>query len=156
MEINIVCVGSLKEKYFKDACQEYQKRISQFSKINIIEVKEADYKTTSAGDIENAKKLEAQEIIKHLKGYVISMCVEGEIITSPQLAKKIKDVTVQGHSSVTFVIGGSYGLLQEVENLSKAKISFGKITFPHQLFRVVLLEQIYRAFTIINNKTYHK
>ena len=156
MEFNVVCVGSLKEKYLKDAQEEYFKRISGFSKINIIECKEADYKDLSSQSIQNAKKKESEQIKQHLKGFVVALEVDGKQFTSPEFAEKIKNLEISGVSCVTLIIGGSYGIFEELSKSANLKLSFGKFTLPHQLFRIVLLEQIYRIITINNNKTYHK
>lgn len=156
MEFNIVCVGSLKEKYLKEAQLEYIKRISAYSKINVIECKEADYKDLSQENIKLAKKKEADKIKEHLKGYVVALEINGKQFSSEELAKEIKNLEVKGISSLTLIIGGSYGIFEELSNSANLKLSFGKFTLPHQLMRIVLLEQIYRSLTIINNKTYHK
>lgn len=156
MEINLVCVGNLKEKYFVEAKNEYVKRLQSFCKVNIIECKEENYKSLSVGDINNAKQKEGQSIIKYLKGYVITLEIGGKELSSEDFAEKLKKIEVDGFSTITFVIGGSYGLDSKVSEKSNLKLSFGKFTYPHQLMRIVCLEQIYRAFTIINNKIYHK
>ena len=156
MEFNIVCVGSLKEKYLKEAQLEYIKRISGYSKINVIECKEADYKDLSQENIKLAKKKEADKIKEHLKGYIVALEINGKQFSSEELAKEIKNLEVKGISSLTLIIGGSYGIFEELSNNANLKLSFGKFTLPHQIMRIVLLEQIYRSLTIINNKTYHK
>ena len=156
MEFNIVCVGTLKEDYLKKAQVEYVKRISGFSKINIIECKEADYKDLSQESIKLAKKKEAELISKHLKGFIIALEVNGKEFSSTDFATEIKKLEVKGNSSITLIIGGSYGIFEDLSNKANLKLSFGKFTLPHQLIRIVLLEQIYRALTIMNNKTYHK
>ena len=150
--IKIICVGSIKEKYFKDAIEEYSKRLSKYTKLEIIEVK--DY---SINEIDKCLKLEEEEILKHIKekDYVITLEIEGNILTSEELAKKI-DITLQNNPNIDFIIGGSYGLSDNIKNLANYKLSFSKMTFPHQLFRIILLEQIYRSFKILNNETYHK
>ena len=126
MEFNVVCVGSLKEKYLKDAQEEYFKRISGFSKINIIECKEADYKDLSPESIKIAKKKEADKIAEHLKGYIIALEVEGKQFTSPDFAKEIKKLEVNGTSCITLIIGGSYGIFEELSQKANLKLSFGK------------------------------
>lgn len=156
MEFNVVCVGSLKENYLKEAQKEYLKRILGYSKINIIECKEADYKDLSQESINKAKKIEAESILKNLKGYVIALEIDGKQLTSVEFSNHIKKLEVNGISQVSLIIGGSYGIFEELSNKANLKLSFGKFTLPHQLMRVVLLEQIYRALTIMNNKTYHK
>lgn len=147
--IKIVCVGKIKEKYFKEAIDEYQKRISKYTKINIIEVADE-----ANGDILNK---EANYILKYIdeKDYVITLEIEGETLNSIELANKI-DKTFITNPNITFVIGGSYGLHKDIKNRSNLALSFSKLTFPHQLFRIILLEQIYRSFKINNNESYHK
>jgi len=151
MNLRVVCVGDIKEKFFADAINEYLKRISRFHKIEIIETKEGNKNKT----VDEIKEIECEEIKKYLKGYIISLDLKGEQITSVVLSEKI-DKIAQNNSTITFVIGGSNGLDKEILNMSNYILSFSKMTFPHQLFRVMLLEQIYRASTISNNVTYHK
>ena len=155
MEINVVCVGSLKEKYLKDAITEYQKRISGFCKINIYEVKDVDY-GESEGNILKAKKQEAELLKKHLKGFNIALEIEGKNFTSVQLAKELKNIFDNKNSAITFFIGGSNGLDKDFSDSLDMKLSFSKLTFPHQLMRVILLEQIYRCMMINSNRSYHK
>lgn len=152
MEVNVVCVGSVKEKFYKDATLEYIKRIGGFCKINLIEVKDYEHIT----DILRAKKLEAEGLSKHFKGYTIALEIDGTNFSSEGLAKKIKDTFDNKNSTITFFIGGSNGLDKDFSDSCDFKLSFSKLTFPHQLMRVILLEQIYRTFTIINGRTYHK
>jgi 23S rRNA (pseudouridine1915-N3)-methyltransferase len=147
--IYIVCVGNLKEKYLTDACNEYIKRISRYNKIEVVELKES---TLTPSNV--ALKAEAVEIKKHLKGYVIKMAIKGKQLTSEELAKKVENVTLNGFSDITFVIGSSCGLDESVP--SSFDLSISKMTFPHQLTRVILLEQIYRALSILNHSPYHK
>lgn len=151
MNLRVVCVGNIKEKFFADAINEYLKRISRFHKIEIIETKEGNKNKT----VDEIKVIECEEIKKYLKGYIISLDLKGEQITSVVFSEKI-DKIAQNNSTITFVIGGSNGLDKEILNISNYILSFSKMTFPHQLFRVMLLEQIYRASTISNNVTYHK
>ena len=150
--IKIITVGSIKEKYLKDAIEEYTKRISKYTKIEIIEVKDE-------GTVEPVKaiELEAEKIKKHInpRDYIITLEIEGKQITSEEFSKRIEDI-FQETSNITFIIGGSYGLSNQIKNISNFKLSFSKMTFPHQLFRVILLEQIYRAFKISHNESYHK
>ncbi len=142
--IRIICVGKLKEKYLVDACLEYTKRISKYSKIEIIELKDSNIKE------------EKDNILKYInKDYIITLEIEGDVIDSPTLAKKIDNIFLN-NSNITFIIGGSDGLHEDIKKISNYKLSFSKLTFPHQLFRVMLLEQIYRSFKILNNETYHK
>lgn len=143
--IKIICVGKLKEKYLVDACLEYQKRIGKYTNIQIIELKDSEISK------------EKDEILKHIdkKDYIITLQIEGNNITSLELAKKIDNI-FNNNPNITFIIGGSDGLADEIKNISNYSLSFSKLTFPHQLFRVMLLEQIYRSFKILNNETYHK
>ena len=159
IRVNIIAVGKLKEKYLRDACDEYLKRLKAFAKVNLIEINE--YKSTdnpSEAEIEAVKEKEGEAIISKIpKGsYVIPMCIEGTQLSSEGIAEKIGEITVGISNDITFIIGGSFGLSDKVKSLGKLKLSFGKITLPHQLMRVVLLEQIYRAFSILNNSKYHK
>lgn len=151
LKINILCVGNLKDKFFIEASGEYIKRLSRFCVCNIKELKEY----TNLNNIEQIKQAEGQEIINNIKGYVILLDVKGMLISSEDLAAKIENISQQ-NSEITFVIGGSYGVSEEVKQKANQIISVSKMTFPHRLFRVMLLEQIYRAFTIINNISYHK
>jgi len=142
--IKVICVGKLKEKYLVDAVLEYSKRISKYTKLEIIELKDSN--------INNEK----DEILKHInKDYVITLEIEGNSITSVDLAKKIDNIFIS-NPNICFIIGGSDGLHEDVKKISNYKLSFSSLTFPHQLFRVMLLEQIYRSFKILNNETYHK
>lgn len=143
--IKIICVGKLKEDYLKSGVSDYVKRISKYHKINVIEV--------SDSDIDNEEK----EIIKHIdsRDYVISLCIEGEMLSSLELSRKIDNIFI-GYSMITFVIGGSYGISSRIKERSNMRLSFSKMTFPHGLFRIMLLEQIYRSFKINNNESYHK
>ena len=159
IKINIIAVGKLKERYLTEGCNEYLKRLKAFAKVNIIEITE--YKSSdnsSPTEIETVKLKEGEAIISKIpKGsYVIPMCIEGKQLSSEELSKKLEDVSLGGCSEITFIIGGSFGLSDEVKKLGALKLSFGKITLPHQLMRLILLEQIYRAFSISNNSKYHK
>ena len=154
--INVVCVGTIKEDYFVKAIQEYVKRISRFNKVSITEIKEERLPTNfSNSDILKVIKCEGERIKEHLKGYVIVCDVKGTKLTSLELAKKLKQ-TEQNFSDITIVVGGSYGVWEEIKKDANLCLSFSDFTLPHQLFRVVLMEQIYRAITINNNITYHK
>jgi len=150
--IKIICVGKLKEQYLKSAVEEYIKRLGRYTKINLIEVD--DYSNL---DINNILKKEQEEILKHIdpKDYVITLEILGNMLTSKELAKHMEQ-TLINNSNITFIIGGSYGISDVIKQRSNYKLSFSKLTFPHQLFRVMLLEQIYRAYKINNNEEYHK
>lgn len=159
IKVTVIAVGKLKEKYLRDACAEYLKRLGTYSKVNIVEVNEERCSDNPSGtEIENVKQKEGQRIIAKIpKGsFVVPMCIEGTQYSSEDFAKKIEATAVAGNGEITFIIGGSFGLSDEVKALGKLKLSFGKLTLPHQLMRVVLLEQIYRAFSILNHSKYHK
>ncbi|WP_308618133.1 23S rRNA (pseudouridine(1915)-N(3))-methyltransferase RlmH [uncultured Eubacterium sp.] len=159
MKVTVIAVGKLKEKYLRDACEEYLKRLGTYSKVSVVEVNEERCSDNpSESEIENVKQKEGQRIIAKIpKGsFVVPMCIEGTQFSSEDFAKKIEATAVAGNGEITFIIGGSFGLSDEVKSLGKLKLSFGKLTLPHQLMRVVLLEQIYRAFSILNNSRYHK
>lgn len=150
--IKIITVGSIKENYLKEAIEEYKKRISKYSNIEIVELKDEGLL-----EPERCKNIEGEKILKHInpKDYIITLEIEGKQLTSEEFADKI-DKTLIENSNITFIIGGSYGISDNIKALSNYKLSFSKMTFPHQLFRVILLEQIYRAFKINNNESYHK
>lgn len=150
--IKIIVVGSLKEQYLKDATIEYIKRLQKYTEIDLIEVKEEGLLPP-----QQAMKKEAERIKKHLseKDYLITLEIEGKELTSEEFSKKIEDMMINS-SNITFLIGGSYGIDENLKKEAKYHLSFSKMTFPHQLFRVLLLEQIYRAFKIMNNESYHK
>lgn len=150
--IKVICVGKIKEKFFKEALEEYQKRLSKYTKLSIIEVEDINLNNE-----ELIKQKESELILKHIdkKDYVITLEIEGKQLTSIELSNKIQDLE-QVNPNITFIIGGSYGLDEEIKKLSNFKLSFSKLTFPHQLFRIILLEQIYRAYKIKNNESYHK
>ena len=152
MKVNIVCVGKIKEKFFTDAILEYQKRLSRFCTFNIVEVDEASAVT----NLEKKSELEGERLLAKCKGVIVALDGAGKMLSSPEIADFIKQKEISGSSEMSFVIGGSNGLSKQVLEKAVLKLSFGKITFPHQLFRVVLAEQIYRAFTILNNMPYHK
>ncbi|WP_078767963.1 23S rRNA (pseudouridine(1915)-N(3))-methyltransferase RlmH [Eubacterium coprostanoligenes] len=159
MKVTVIAVGKLKEKYLRDACEEYLKRLGTYSKVSVVEVNEERCSDNpSESEIENVKQKEGRRIIAKIpKGsFIVPMCIEGTQFSSEDFAKKIEATAVAGNSDITFIIGGSFGLSDEVKSLGKLKLSFGKLTLPHQLMRVVLLEQIYRAFSILNNSKYHK
>ena len=150
--IKIVCVGKIKEKYFTDAINEYKKRISKYTKLEIIELQDFDNSNKQIV-LEKEKELILKSI--NSKDYIITLEIEGNMLDSLEFKDKI-DKTLLQNSNITFIIGGSYGLSDEIKKLSNYKLSFSKMTFPHQLFRVLLLEQIYRSYKILNNESYHK
>ena len=158
MNINIVAVGSIKEKFFKDAVSEYAKRLSRYVKLNIIELK--DEKTpamASALEEEKIKEVEAERILSKLpNSYVVALTIDGKKYSSEELAKRMEKYDILSKGNLSFVIGGSLGLHKSVIDRADEKLSFSEMTFPHQLMRVILLEQIYRAYRIRNNEPYHK
>ena len=143
-KINIVCVGKIKEDFYRNAVAEYLKRLSRFAKVEVKEIAEGK-------DLEE----EAQGILRASKGYIIALCVEGDKLSSEDLSKRIKTLCDKGEE-ITFIIGSSCGLADTVKNEADFKLSFSDMTFPHQLMRVILCEQVYRAFMIISGSTYHK
>lgn len=156
MKFRIVAVGKIKESYLRDAVAEYAKRIGRFATVDIVEVDECLMKgAPSDKEIEHVKTVEGQSILQKLEGYVVAMDIDGQELGSVELSTHIMEQK-QFYSTFTFVIGGSNGLSSEVKSKANFRCSFGKITLPHQLFRVVLLEQIYRACCIERNIAYHK
>ena len=150
--IRIITVGKLKEKYLKEAKEEYNKKISKYHKIEVIEVEDS-----KIDEKEIALKEEKDRILKNIipKSYIITLEIEGKELTSIELSELI-DKTFINYSDITFIIGGSYGIDDSIKKMSNYHLSFSKMTFPHQLFRILLLEQIYRSFKILNNEKYHK
>ena len=159
MKITIICVGKIKEKFYREAIDEYAKRLSRYCKLSIIEV--ADEKTPDGCSValeEQIKAKEGERILNSLKGdeYLISLAIEGKKMDSVAFGEKINNLGIQGVSHIAFVIGGSLGLDKDVLKKSDMLLSFSDMTFPHQLMRVVLLEQVYRGFRIVNGEPYHK
>ena len=152
MKINIVCVGKIKEKFFVEAINEYTKRLSRFCDLKIIEIEEE----SKISNTDKKCEIESENLLEKCGGIVVALDSSGKLLSSPEIANFIKLKTNNGISEISFVIGGSNGLSQNLKNRADLVLSFGKITFPHQLFRVVLLEQIYRAFTILEGLPYHK
>ena len=159
MKITIETVGKIKEKYLKDAIAEYTKRLSKYCKLEIVEVADEKTPDNASETVEDMiRSKEAERIMKYIKddAYVITLEIQGKQLTSEELADKINTLGIQGTSHIAFVIGGSIGLGKEVLKRSNYALSFSKMTFPHQLMRVILLEQIYRSYRIINGEPYHK
>ena len=152
IKINIVAVGKLKEKFWVEAIAEYKKRISKYAELNIIECPEG----VDEGNAERLQKQEEGGILKKIKGYCVLLAIDGDLIKSEDLASLIERESTKGNSEFTFVIGGSRGISEEVRKRANKLISFGRVTYPHQLMRVILSEQLYRATTIINKTNYHK
>lgn len=158
LNINIVCVGKIKENYLKDAISEYSKRLSRFCNLNIIELQDEKLPEKLNDSIINeVKNKECSKMIQAIKkdSYIFCLDLKGKEFSSEEFSKKIENIALNFNSSITFVIGGTLGLNQEILSLSNEKICFSKMTFPHQLIRVFLLEQLFRAFKISNNETYH-
>ena len=159
MKIKVVTVGKLKEKYLKDGIAEYSKRISRFAKLEMIEL--ADEKTPDrASESENQKilEIEGQRILSKVgdRDFVIVLAIEGKTFSSEEFSQQVEETSIKGFSTLTFIIGGSLGLAQYVKKRANLSVSFGRLTLPHQLMRLVLVEQIYRAFTIQQGSPYHK
>lgn len=158
-KISVLCVGKIKEKYLKDGIAEYAKRLSRYCKLDIIEV--ADEKTPDGASevVETQiKNLEGDKLLKHIKDddYVIALALDGKMLDSVELSKKMESLGVRGISHLVFVIGGSLGLSEAVLKRADYKLSFSKMTFPHQLMRMILLEQVYRGYRIMKREPYHK
>ena len=159
VKITLITVGKIKEKYLKDAIAEYSKRLGRYCKLEIIEVGDEKTPDQASGAVEEGiRDKEGERILRHIKDdmYVITLEIAGKMLSSEELADKIETLGLQGRSSIAFVIGGSIGLGREVLARSDFALSFSKMTFPHQLMRVILLEQIYRSYRIINGEPYHK
>jgi len=158
LNINIVCVGKIKENYLKDAISEYSKRLSKFCNLNIIELQDEKLpEKLNDSVINEIKNKECNKIIQAIKkdAYIICLDLKGKEFSSEEFSKKIENIALNFNSSITFVIGGTLGLNEKILSLASEKICFSKMTFPHQLIRVFLLEQLFRAFKISNNETYH-
>ena len=150
--IKIICIGKIKEQFYREAIQEYLKRLSKYTKVELIELNDINN-----DNINIILEKERDEILSKIKekDFVITLEIEGKELDSIELSNKINELQIN-NSNITFIIGGSYGIHQDIKNMSNYKLSFSKLTFPHQLFRVMLLEQIYRSYKILNNETYHK
>lgn len=151
LKVKLVCVGNIKDEYFKQAFDEYSKRLGRYCALSVVELKEC----TQYENIEQIKQNEEKEILKNLSGFVVLMDILGKNFSSEDFALKISEIS-NINSEITFVIGGSYGVTEAIKQKANLRLSFSKMTFPHMLFRVMLIEQIYRAFTILNNTKYHK
>lgn len=155
IKVNVVAVGKVKEKYFSDGIAEYAKRLSRFCEFKIIEVEEENFKKAESGDVSVIKEREGERILPHLKGRVFAMAIEGKRRSSEEFARLIQ-TAADSVGVMTFVVGGSYGLSEAVKSRADGLLSFSEMTFPHTLFRLMLTEQIYRAFTILGGSAYHK
>lgn len=159
MNIEILCVGKLKEKYFKQGIEEYIKRLHPYANVSVIEVTdEKAPESLSAAEMGQVKTAEGRRLLKKLPvdTYAIALAIQGKQMPSEAFAEKIRELATYGHSDIVFIIGGSNGLSDEVLQRADFQLSFSKLTFPHQLMRLILIEQIYRAFKIIRNEPYHK
>ena len=159
MKITVITVGKIKEKYLRDAIAEYSKRLSRYCKLEIIEVVDEKTPDQASGTVEDAiRSKEGERLLKYIRDdmYVITLEIGGKMLSSEEFAEKMETLGVQGKSSIAFVIGGSIGLGKEVLSRSDYALSFSKMTFPHQLMRVILLEQVYRSYRIISGSPYHK
>ena len=159
MKISVLTVGKIKEKFYTEAINEYSKRLSRYCKLEIVQVPdEKTVENCSENEADIVKQKEGERLLKHMpeNAYVITLEIQGKQLDSVEMAKKINQLGIQRNSHIVFVIGGSLGLHKSVSNRADYKMSFSKMTFPHQLMRVILLEQIYRSFRIINNQPYHK
>lgn len=158
IHLNIICVGKLKEKYLKDAIDEYSKRLGKYCVLKIIELQDESLPSKiNESIIQDIKNKECKKILENIKStsYVIALDLKGKQHTSEEFSQKIEEISVRGFSDITFIIGGTLGLTDELLNRANELISFSKMTFPHQLIRVFLLEQIFRGFKISSNETYH-
>jgi len=158
LHINIICIGNLKEQYLKDTINEYSKRLSKYCSLNIIELNDEPLPSTlNDKSIQNIKEIESNNIKKHIKNnsYVICLDLKGKQYSSEDFSRKIENLSLFT-SNITFIIGGTLGISQDLLNIANEHICFSKMTFPHQLIRVFLLEQLFRAFKISNNESYHR
>lgn len=159
MNVTLICVGKLKEDYLRAACAEYAKRLQGFCRFSIEELEaERLSESPSEAEIANALEKEGERILRKIprNAYTLALCIEGKELSSEELAGLMDSVPVEGSGSAAFIIGSSYGLSEKVKGAAQLRLSMSRMTFPHQLARVMLMEQVYRAYTIINNKKYHK
>ena len=159
IHINIICIGKIKEKFFRDAIDEYSKRLGKYCTLKINELPDEKIpNNASEKDFILIKEKECNNILNYIKkdSYIICLDLKGKQFTSEEFSKKIENISWNYNSCITFIVGGSLGISEKILNISNESISFSKMTFPHQLFRIFLLEQIYRAFKISNNEAYHK
>ena len=158
MKVTLICVGKVKEKFYRDAIKEYEKRLGAYIKLNTIEISDEKVKVENDSEIALVMEKEGNNILSKIKDnqYVITLEILGKNLSSEEFASKIDNLMLTGKSDITLVIGGSYGLSDNVKKRSDFALSFSKMTFPHQMMRVVLLEQVYRAYRIITGASYHK
>ena len=155
MNINIICIGKIKEKYILDGIQEFTKRMQAFGKLKIFELKEDGNDTNRSISIEKEAKSILETLEKN-KGFKILLDIQGKTLSSEEMALQIEKIALNGNNTINFIIGGSYGVSEDVRKSADLRLSFSKMTFPHQLIRLILIEQIYRWFSIIKNTKYHK
>ena len=155
MNINIICIGKIKEKYILDGIQEFTKRMQAFGKLKIFELKEDGNDTNRSISIEKEAKSILETLEKN-KGFKILLDIQGKTLSSEEMALQIEKIAFNGNNTINFIIGGSYGVSEDVRKSVDLRLSFSKMTFPHQLMRLILIEQIYRWFSIIKNTKYHK
>ncbi len=159
MNINVIAVGKIKEKYIQEGIDEFKKRLSRYCSLNVIEVNDEKVpESLSDKEMEIVKQKEGDRIMDKIppNSFVVALAIEGKSLSSEEFSEKIQSLMIDGINNITFIIGGSLGLSKEVLNRSDLKLSFSKMTFPHQLMRLILLEQIYRAFKIMKGEPYHK
>ena len=160
LKINIICIGKIKEKYFTDAVAEYAKRLTAFCKFSVVELNEERIRSNTPNEAQIAEVIEAEgrRILQKIgaSDYVAAMCIEGKLLSSEELSETLDKAALSGKSTVDFIIGGSYGLSDEVKSRADLKLSMSRMTFPHTMARMILCEQIYRAFEISTNGKYHK
>lgn len=157
ISIRLICIGKLKEDYLRAAQAEYQKRLSAFCRLEVIELSEYKLPSEPAeAEILKGMEKEGADILSKARGIIIPLCIEGKQLSSPELSKRLSDFALEGSSEISFIIGGSNGLCDEVKKAADLSLSMSKMTFPHQLARVMLLEQVYRAFQISSGGKYHK
>lgn len=159
MNINFIAVGRLKEQWYRDACAEYLKRLGAYASVKVHEPEpEALPQSPSPAQIKAALNREAERIREHIKpaGFTVAMCIEGKALSSEQLAEKLEAAANQGFSTISFIVGSSFGLSEELKASANLRLSMSPMTFPHSLARVMLMEQVYRAYSIVNNGKYHK
>lgn len=159
LHIDVICIGKIKESFFREAIQEYSKRLSKYCILNILELPDEKIPLTlNENNINIIKQKESNKILSHIKkgSYVICLDLTGKEYTSEELADTINSLSISSITNITFIIGGSLGMSKELLNSSDLKVCFSKLTFPHQLIRVFLLEQLFRSFKIINGETYHR
>lgn len=162
MKVSIIAVGKIKEKYLKEAISEYAKRLSKFCDLNILEIDENSLQVENESNIKKALEIEASLISKRIKDlktdktFIFALDINGKELSTIDFYQKIEDIKISGIANIIFIIGGSYGLDESIKKMADFRFSFSKLTFPHQLFRVILLEQIYRIFKIEHNEPYHK